>query len=148
VYYTYPKVPPIFGRRDNDALLLGYHGNKIHPEAMFPRITRAIQMLHQKKPVELYAIYNIGSLGKSKKICTQKLGFPVRHINYSKENYGRYIAHVDIGLVPQFIPTRSNRVLRYLLGSLTKKNDDFLCRFNDKSRPLFYFRPVWNTCYQ
>jgi len=135
VYYTYPKVPPISGRRDNDALLLGYHGNKIHLEAMAPRITQSIQMLHQKIPVELYAMYNIGSLGKSKNICTQKLGFPVRHINYSKENYGRYIAHVDIGLVSQFIPTKSNRIFRYLLGSLTKKNneknDDFLCRFKE-----------------
>ena len=138
LYYTYPEVPAattIADKLDDDMLILGYHGNKIHLEAMFPRITRAIQNLHMDKPLELIAMYNFEKLGKSALITSEKLGFPVRHVNYSRENYSEYIAHVDIGLVPQLIPVRDTAFLKYLLGTLTRKfnekSDDYLHRFKE-----------------
>jgi|GEM_PF-5135074 len=143
LYYTYPTVPPKSGGRESKDLLLGYHGNKIHLESMIPRVTDAIRALHQEIPVRLYAMYNVTALGMSRTVRTEKLGFPVVHIDYSHENYGRYIAHVDIGLVPQLIPTKNSSLLRYLLGSATRKynekSDDFLIRYKETTNPGRHF---------
>lgn len=136
VYHVYPTVSrasPAFQK--NEALTLGYHGNKLHLEAMVPRITDAIRQVHEMIPVKLYAMYNVRELGQSKIVTSRYLGFPVTHIDYSRENYARYLAHVDVGLVPHLIPTRKSRLLRYFLGTLNKryneKHDDFLLRFKE-----------------
>jgi hypothetical protein len=135
VYYDYPQVPeklecPI----ENNKLILGYHGNLIHLEAMVPRITNAISAMAKDIPIELWAMYNIQKLGKWK-VPRSKLGFPVEHIQYSEENYAKYMAHVDIGIVPQFMPVRENGVLRYLIGSLDRRfherSGNFILRFKE-----------------
>jgi hypothetical protein len=136
VYYDYPQVPeklacPI----EKNKLILGYHGNLIHLEAMVPRITNAISEMAKDIPVELWAMYNIQKLGKWKVPGRSRLGFPVEHIQYSEENYAKYMAHVDIGIVPQFMPVRENWVLRYLIGSANRRfherSHNFLLRFKE-----------------
>jgi len=132
IYRPYPIVPqklkcPV----KKDKLILGYHGNKIHLEAMYPRITDAIESLNREIPLELWAMYNINDLGKWRR----KLDFPVRHIQYSEENYAKYIAHTDIGIVPQLIPVTKNKILRYLIGTMRCKYNesmhDFILRFKE-----------------
>lgn len=136
VYYDYPQVPeklecPI----EKNKLILGYHGNLIHLEAMVPRITNAISEMAKNIPIELWAMYNIQKLGKWKVPQRSKLGFPVGHIQYSEENYAKYMAHVDIGIIPQFMPVRENWVLRYLIGSPSsrfhERRHNFLLRFKE-----------------
>jgi len=136
VHYIYPKVPekldcPI----EKKQLVLGYHGNMIHMEAMVPRITQAIAVLGREIPLELWAMYNIEKRGQWQSPSHKNLGFSVKHIQYSSENYARYMAHVDIGLVPQLIPVRKNRLLRYLIGTLDhrymEKSKDYLLRFKE-----------------
>jgi hypothetical protein len=136
VYYTYPIVPPRDTCPTNkEGLVLGYHGNLLHLDAMYPRITRAIEELNREIPVTLWAMYNIETLGRWRKPDRIDLGFPVVHIQYSEENYAKYMANVDIGLVPQLIPVRHNRMLRYLLGSPNRKynerNDNYFLRFKE-----------------
>jgi hypothetical protein len=135
VYYDYPQVPeklecPI----EKNKLILGYHGNLIHLEAMVPRITNAIAEMAKNIPIELWAMYNIQKLGKWK-VPRSRLGFPVEHIQYSEENYAKYMAHVDIGIVPQFMPVRENWALRYLIGSPNRRfherSQNFLLRFKE-----------------
>jgi hypothetical protein len=131
VYYDYPQVPeklecPI----EKNKLILGYHGNLIHLEAMVPRITNAISGMAKSIPIELWAMYNIEKLGKWKAPGRAGLGFPVEHIQYSEENYAKYMAHVDIGIIPQFMPVRENWVLRYLIGSPSR-------RFHERSHNFF-----------
>lgn len=135
IYYTYPQVPdkikcPI----DKKTLILGYHGNKIHLDAMYPRITSAMEKLNNKIPLTFWALYN-DRFGKWNKPEKKKFGFEVLHIPYSEENYAKFLAHVDIGLVPQFIPVRNSKILRYLIGSFNNKynerRDNYFFRFKE-----------------
>ena len=127
IYYTYPEVPakmecPVV----KNHLVLGYHGNRLHLNAMFPRITRAIEKVNEKNPVELWAMYNIKNLGKWQIPDRANFSFDVKHIQFSEENYARYLAHVDIGLIPQLIPVRESRILRYLIGTPDRKYNERL----------------------
>jgi len=136
IYYTFPEVPPKLDCPiKKDRLVLGYHGNLLHLDAMYPRITQAVAELAKKIPLELWAMYNIETLGKWQKADHKDLGFPVVHIQYSEENYARYLAHADIGLVPQLIPVRENRTLRCLIGSISGKYnerfDNYFLRFKE-----------------
>lgn len=136
LYYSYPEVPakldcPI----EKNRLILGYHGNPTHLDAMFPRITQAIATMHKEFPIEFWVMYNIKKEGKWQRSVRQNLVFPIIHIQYSDENYARYMAHADIGIIPQFIPVRENRVLRRLVGSLSgsygERSDNYLLRFKE-----------------
>lgn len=143
IYPTYPIV-----NSDNksnpikDKFIIGYHGNKVHFENMFPRITDAIFSINKSITVELWAMYNIEKSGKSKIIDSNKLGFIVKHIQYSKKNYNNYIANCHVGLVPQLIfkkiPLRSH-FLNWLISEDVlkkfKKIDKFydgICNFTMK----------------
>lgn len=135
-YYTFPDAPPKCECPiKKDRLVLGYHGNRLHLDAMYPRITRAIANLAKEIPLELWAMYNIETLGKWQRPDYEDLGFPIVHIQYTEENYARYLAHVDIGLVPQLIPVRESRTLRYLIGSTdgkyNERPDNYFLRFKE-----------------
>ena len=103
IYPVYPRVPAASPVEDKGEIILGYHGNKMHLEAMVPRVTDAIRKLNESVPVKLYAMYNSSGLGESTIVTTRKLGFPVQHIQYSHENYSKYMSACDIGLVPQLM---------------------------------------------
>lgn len=128
IYYTYHLVKPIekLSFENKKKIILGYHGNKIHLDAMFPRVTDAINALANEYDVELWAMYNIKNLGYWKLPEKKNFLFNVKHIQYSQENYFNYIAHTDIGLIPQFIPLKNNNLLNYMIGSLDKKYNESL----------------------
>jgi hypothetical protein len=102
---TYPTYPLLnnhyLKKKEVNKFIIGYHGNKVHLESMFPRITDAILDISLNTKVEFWAMYNYSKMGKSKLINSKKLGFHVKHIQYSEENYYNFIANCDIGLVPQ-----------------------------------------------
>lgn len=134
LYLVYPTAPekahcPV----DKKSLILGYHGNKIHLNAMMPRISNAIAAVHREMPIEFWVMYNIKKLGRCKSL--DRLPFPVCHIQFSYDNYARYIAHADIGLVPQFIPVQRRRLCSYLMATLGRRYnenfEDFMCRYKE-----------------
>jgi hypothetical protein len=137
--FTYPTYPEVnfldkYPKKNNN-LILGYHGNKIHFEAMLPRITDSIKELNKKYTTELWAMYNLNSLGKSKKITSNKLGFKVKHIQYSYDNYAKYLSQTDIGLIPQLIPYKDNLISRLIstksFSKFKMSYGDYLMRFKD-----------------
>jgi len=136
LYYAFPVVLPRNDiSRDTDRLVLGYHGNKIHLEETYPRITDAINQLSEEIPVELWAMYNLRGLGKWDIDSRTSLNFTVKHIQFSEENYARYMANVDIGIVPQLIPVRESRLLKFLIGSFDHRYQEnptnYILRFKD-----------------
>lgn len=110
IYPTYPIVSLSKNneKKENEFLVLGYHGNKLHLEGMMPRITSAIQKIQKNIPVHLIAMYDIAGLGKSQIITTSNLGFKVNHIQFSYDNFVNYISKCDIGLVPQLLTPQNN----------------------------------------
>ena len=140
IYAVYPVCPPRFAatarnEEPEGTLIVGYHGNALHLDAMVPRITDALSQLAQDRPVALWAMYNFNVRGRWEWPLHARPPFAVRHIPYCRENYARYMAHVDIGLVPQFVPVRNVGILRYLIGSLDRryheKRQDFFLRFKE-----------------
>lgn len=137
IYPTFPimqspamsMTPDLVGR----PLRIGYHGNKIHLEAMYPRITEALRRLNEVMEIEFWAMYNIRELGRWR--AKGLKGVKIIHIQYDPANYSRYIAQVDIGVVPQLIPVGGGRLTRWLLGSpwsrFNERHDNFLLRFKE-----------------
>jgi hypothetical protein len=102
VYPTYPQLNIVKKKsKKNQKLIIGYHGNRNHLEGMFPRITNAIFRLSKEVDIELWAMYDTSIYGESKIINSKKMGFTVKTIPYSDNNYNKYISQCDIGLVPQ-----------------------------------------------
>ena len=137
-YYEYPDLKPISKKHEQkDTIIIGYHGNKVHLESMYPRITSAIERLGQKYSIEFWAMYNVAELGEWKSGFSSMV--PVRHIQWSEENYYKYLTAVDIGIVPNLVPMRDIKTLRKKT-ILSKKRfldaeDDYLIKFKVPSNP-------------
>lgn len=137
IYPTFPIMPPAEVNSSNDCstgvLRIGYHGNKIHLAAMYPRITDALNRLRGGIDIELWAMYNIRELGRWNEDGLSQI--KVNHIQYDPENYAKYISKVDIGIVPQLIPVRESKFIRWLMGSrrsiFNERHDNFFLRFKE-----------------
>lgn len=130
VYYTYPLIET-GEKKSSDRIVLGYHGNRIHIEAMAPRITTAINNVAKEYPLALKLFYNVKNLGQSG--IGQALNCPVEHIQFDPNGYGAAFADCDIGIIPQLIPLQRRgiaaRVAATLRGSYNEEDDDYLMRF-------------------
>lgn len=137
IYPTFPIIDPAEvisnDDRSTNTLRIGYHGNKIHLSAMYPRITEALNRLGKHMEIEFWAMYNIRELGRWNEKGLNRI--KVNHVQYAQENYAKYISKVDIGIVPQFIPVRESRFMRWLMGSLwslfNERHDNFFMRFKE-----------------
>ena len=117
---------------------------------MYPRVTNALKKISIEKPIELLAMYNVKGLGPSNIINTKKLGFNVKSVQYSYENYNKYLANCDIGLVPQLIPSKENILSRLITTNsysrFNQSKDDYFLRFKDTTnlgRHFIFFNWVY-----
>ena len=137
-YYIYPVLPhKIRHHEKSETIKLGYHGNMIHLEAMQPRISDAIVELHKEIPVEFVAMYNIEELGEWNDEALTNHGVTVKHIQWSDDNYEKYIAETDIGIIPNLMPIdNSDEIKRDMQSNHTIYNEhvtDYLFRFKASS---------------
>ena len=139
--FIYPPYPvlPLVPRTPAPAagpVVLGYHGNKVHLQAMYPRVTQAIEALAENHKVEIWALYNIRSHGKWEVGTPNHGNVKIRHIQWTENGYEELLAGTDIGIVPNFIPLR--RKLWGDSASISKRtfNDDetdYLTRYKSTS---------------
>jgi len=132
VYPVYPLVPDGKGLsryKKGDELIIGYHGNKIHLESLFPRITMSMHKLHKSIPIKLLAMYDLSTLGTSNIINSEKLGFPVESIQYSKDNYYKFMSACDIGIVPQYLSTWLERCFSSIYKILSRDQVNYLTSY-------------------
>lgn len=131
-YYEYPDLKPISKKHEQkDTIIIGYHGNKVHLESMYPRITSAIKQLGQRYSIEFWAMYNVAELGEWKSGFSSRV--PVRHVQWSEENYYKYLAAVDIGIVPNIMPINNLAELKrksvVWQSTYLDRDDDYLLKF-------------------
>jgi hypothetical protein len=134
IYPTYPLVNnKKHDKHQKNKIIIGYHGNKIHLQAMQNYIVDAMNDLAKYFDYEFWAMYNIAELGEWKGASMIKA--KVHHIPFSYENYAAFISNVDLGIIPQFIPVKKNKFLRWLIGSFRSKYneryDNFFHRFKE-----------------
>lgn len=91
---------------DDTVFRVGYHGNLVHLNEMFPRITVALETLGKNRQVEFTAVYNIENLGR------WKLGLPdsglvrTHHVQWEENAFDEHLSRVDVGITPNMTPFR------------------------------------------
>lgn len=135
IYPIYPQVKaPLKKHANNKPLLIGYHGNKLHLLAMQPHITRALEALAETNEIELWAVYDIRSLGEMPKNFLDANKIKVRYFQWEEDVYDRVISQVDIGIVPNLIPMQDEMKIKKLANPFSKSlpnnpHADYLLRF-------------------
>ena len=137
-YSEYPDIKTLKKKhKKKEPIIIGYHGNMLHLAGMYPHLTTALEKLAEKYPLELWAMYNINKQGKCRLGIPKNL--PVKHIQWSLENYEKILSRADIGIVPNLMPIRKISSIKKkasLLGPFFNDNDDdYLTRYKMPSNP-------------
>jgi hypothetical protein len=106
VFHMFPKIPPadpVPGR--GDQLVIGYHGNRVHLEALAGGVRSALEELGRRRPVELRAIYNAEQLGRASIGLPDERFVRTAHVQW-RETFYEDLAGVQIGIVPNELPIR------------------------------------------
>ncbi len=119
IYPVYPYVK-CGVKKKKKKTILAYHGNKEHLINMFPRITKAIQMISHKYRIELKLIYNFKDKGPVSEINEKYLKCKVHHLQYYEGCLNKYLSDTDIGIVPQLKSINKKKVKKNL-GNLISK---------------------------
>ena len=134
-YYEFPDIQPSEKIHSlKKTITIGYHGNKVHLVSIFPRLTKALEILGDKYQIKLKAVYNIKELGY------WEIGRPknilIQDIQWSEDSYLQELSECDIGIIPSLVPIKKNskhktKVSKFFLGN----DDDYLLRFKMLSNP-------------
>ena len=128
---------------NKDKIIIGYQGNKIHLNTVYPDLKFALEELARNGyNIEFHAIYNIKKLGLWK-IGVPK-GVKVKHIQWKKETYCDFLYDCDIGVVVNKVPLAEARgklfsqILSFRNPFGYDKND-YLMRFKYPSNPNRFY---------
>ena len=99
--------------RNSERVVVGYHGNRVHLEAMAASVRPALEELGRRRSVEFHAVYNVAALGQATIGMPDERFVRVRHVQWSDEAVASELAGADIGIVPNELPIRDRlRALR------------------------------------
>jgi hypothetical protein len=139
VYYMFPlvDVDPRTHAAD-EPFVVGYHGNRVHLEAMAPRVRPALEELGRSRHVELHAVYNHQQLGRASIGMPDERFVAVRHIQWSND-YVEHLRRADVGIVPNELPIRERQAVLELSAydepQFAYEPFDHLVRFKLSSNP-------------
>jgi glycosyltransferase involved in cell wall biosynthesis len=143
VYYMFPVLEDQPRTHvDSEQLIVGYHGNRVHLEAMVASVRPALEELGRRRPVTLIAVYSHGALGKAK--IGVPAGVRVEHVQWT-DSFLDDLRRADIGIVPNELPIRDRahvlQVGAYDEAEFQYQPFDHLVRFKVSSNPgrLFPF---------
>jgi hypothetical protein len=149
IYYMFPDFPRrLKNHTNNKSLILAYHGNRVHLDAMQHFVSPALSALARERPVELHCIYNIAHLGLSDLSHVQSRGVQVKHIQWNPDTLLDDLSLADIGLMPNELPIRERlealSQTAYPVGAYAYEPFDHLVRYKVSSNPgrLFPFACV------
>jgi len=135
IYPIYPNVEfPPKTHTLKKPLIIGYHGNKIHLTATKPHIVTALETLSEQYSLELWAIYDIDSLGKMPEPLCDPRKVPTRYFQWTPDVYEKVLAQADIGIVPNLKPFKDERFSKECAKPFSPlipsdPNADYLLRF-------------------
>ncbi len=136
IYYMFPDLPEIEKvHTDKEKIIIGYHGNKQHLDAMHD-LSFALDRLLENHSVEFHAIYNIKKLGKWRKNLPKKC--PVRHIQWTEESAVNDLVKCDIGVLPSLLPSPSifaRPLMTFFFNQEGYHNNDYVSRYKLTTNP-------------
>jgi glycosyl transferase family 1 len=150
VLYMFPIVPARERVHENgETFVVGYHGNRVHLEAMGGTGVRAaLEELGRKRSVELRAIYNVEARGRAELGIPDERVVRVRHVQLEpglapgttvSQTLLDELADVDVGIVPNLLPVHGARRALRRTGppepALAYEPFDHLLRLKASSNP-------------
>jgi hypothetical protein len=143
IYYMFPEtehIPKV--HKQKDKIIVGYHGNKIHLNCMYPNVTLALEELSRDFEVEFWALYGYESSGMWGIGLPDPTKVKTVHINWSttypNDNY-RKLVNIDIGICPTLIPIKMPQLFKFLSKrsrrSFLEDSNDYFTRYKCSSGP-------------
>ena len=131
---------------ERDDVVLAYHGNRAHVEAMAGSVTPAIEELARRRAVRLVCVTNHERYGLPERGLPDPGLVQVEHVQFEpgadgaiSSSLAAAIAAADIGLVPNLLPVEEHRLALRLTASdnprLAYEPFDWLVRFKASSNP-------------
>lgn len=149
IYFMFPPMRPVHKEHvDKEPIVIGYHGNRVHLEAMVGGARAAIEELGRRQRIELWALYNVSAVGRAQLGLPDESLVPVRHIQWTPDRepgtavsarFYDELAQVDIGIVPNELPIKDRldvlELSAYRQGELMYEPFDHLVRFKVSANP-------------
>jgi hypothetical protein len=136
IYYMFPDTPEIKKTHSRkDRIVIGYHGNKQHLDAMRD-VSWALDQIADKHNIELRVIYNLKQLGKWRLNRPKKC--PVVDVQWEKEKFVQDLSQCDIGIVPSIIPAPhffARPLLSFFYDPVDYKRNDYVNRYKMSNNP-------------
>lgn len=140
VYPMFPEVSvPRKVHGEANPIMIAYHGNKVHIEAMQDMLAPALEALAARTPVRFMVIYNIDRLGRAVRGLPNPDIVPTEHVQWTPSVYRDRLLEADIGVVPNLLPVwRPLHTLRSAeVPGLNVNYEpfDYLLRFKASTNP-------------
>ena len=108
VYPSYPNIKLSLKKHTKKVpTTIGYHGNKVHLEAISENIVKSIENVSLKRKINLNLIYNIKNLGLANIKLRKNKNLNVNHIQWDNYTFKTEIKKIDIGIVPSLLPIKN-----------------------------------------
>ena len=138
VYPAYPNIKLSLKKHiKKTSITVGYHGNKVHLEAMNKNIIESIEKISLKRKINLNLIYNIKSLGIANIKVNKNKNLKINHIQWDNSTFKHEINKIDIGIVPSLLPIKDIEKIKE--KSMVKNLDvnyepfDYLIRYKSSN---------------
>lgn len=140
IYYMFPQIVAAPRQHlDHAGVVVAYHGNRVHLDAMCSSVMPALLALAQSRPVELLCIYNLSHLGRAELSGLEEAGIKVSHVQWNGDTFIDTLARADIGIMPNELPIRDRQdALRHTalpIGNFAYEPFDHLVRYKVSTNP-------------
>lgn len=146
VYYMFPEMDEKSKvHSQSGGVVIAYHGNRVHLEAMCPILRPALEALTKTYKVTLLCIYNIANLGRAELESLEYAGVCVVHYQWSQDTLVEILFGADVGIMPNELPIRNRQNAlwhtAFKIGNYAYEPFDHLVRYKASANPgrLFPF---------
>jgi len=140
IFPMFPIMPEQLKKHSTkDEIVIGYHGNKVHLEAMGHHVAPALEAIAKDVKIKLVLVYNLDKLGECKKGLPNPDIVKTQHIQWHENIYDEVMPNIDVGIVPNLLPVRDFQ--KTLISSeepglnVNYEPFDFMTRYKASSNP-------------
>lgn len=140
IHYMFPDMGMRHRQHYNhEGVVVAYHGNRVHLEAMRDSVFPALAALAELCPVELLCIYNLAHLGRANLPGLEEAGVKVSHIQWHNDTLLDNLARADVGIMPNELPIQDRQAALWNtalpIGNYAYEPFDHLVRYKVSANP-------------
>jgi glycosyltransferase involved in cell wall biosynthesis len=122
IYYMIPEFDfTKIIHKDKKITKIVYHGNKVHLNAAYLTLIPALNEISKSHSIQFDVIFNLRELGSwTFGRPKNNNNFVINELQWYPNCYIDYFKDADIGVVPNYIPVRNYKLIKYL-GTISTK---------------------------